>query len=115
MPELRLDGCTLEPLMSYLKALGVLRLVSKQADPQACGAWQDGVFLLETKLDREAMLHFFLREYCPTPIVAPWAGGSGFFGADNRTAVDAIAKSKTERLTSFAAIIAAVRTLLKKH
>jgi hypothetical protein len=42
MPELILHGCTPEPLMSYLKALGILRLVAEQADPEARGAWRAG-------------------------------------------------------------------------
>ena len=29
MPEIVLSGCTLEPLMGYLKAAGVLRLVAR--------------------------------------------------------------------------------------
>jgi CRISPR-associated protein Csx17 len=32
-----LGGCRPVPLASYLKALGVLRLVSEQADPNAGG------------------------------------------------------------------------------
>ena len=37
MPEIMLHGCTPEPLMSYLKALGILRLVAEQADPRSTG------------------------------------------------------------------------------
>ena len=38
-PEtLFLSGCTPEPLMGYLKALGVFRLVSEQADPNCRAA-----------------------------------------------------------------------------
>jgi CRISPR-associated protein Csx17 len=77
--ELMLDGCTAQPLMSYLKALGVLRLVSEQADPDACGYWRDGVFMLETRLDRDGLAKFFLEQYSPTPLLAPWNGGSGFY------------------------------------
>ena len=76
---LSLDGCTPEPLMGYLKALGVLRLVSEQADPEARGFWRDGVFVLETKLDRDGLAKFFLEQYSPTPLLAPWNGGSGFY------------------------------------
>src|SRR5262249_34187956 len=46
------------------------------------------------------------------PIIAPWAGGSGFFGSDNREAVDAIVKSKVSRLAGFADLIRKVRDLL---
>jgi len=109
-----LNGCTLEPLMGYLKALGVLRLVGEQADSEALGCWRNGVFVLESTLDHDSLLRFFLDEYRPTPIVAPWAGGSGFFGNDNRAAVDAIAASRSERLAAFAARIRDVRELLEQ-
>lgn len=77
--DIPLAGCRPEPLMAYLKALGILRLVSEQKDPQARGWWQDDVFWLRSSLDRDGLITFFLREYRPTPIVAPWGGGSGFF------------------------------------
>jgi CRISPR-associated protein Csx17 len=72
MPELILHGCTPEPLMSYLKALGILRLVAEQADPEACGAWHAEAFALSSQFDREALIKFFLEKYRPTPILAPW-------------------------------------------
>lgn len=115
MSELILDGCTLEPLMGYLKALGVLRLVGEQKDPEALGRWREGVFVLESALDCDGLLRFFLEEYRPTPIVAPWAGGSGFFGNDNRAAVDAIAASRSERMAGFAARIRDVRGILERE
>ena len=74
-----LDGCTSEPLMGYLKALGVLRLVSEQADSKAGGFWRDGVFALDTNLRRDGLIKFFLEQYSPTPLLAPWNGGSGFY------------------------------------
>ncbi|AMV26281.1 hypothetical protein VT84_17925 [Gemmata sp. SH-PL17] len=64
--------------MGYLKALGVLRLVSEK-DPEARGSWQDGVFKLNTTLDRNGFAKFFRDEYKPTPLLAPWNGGSGFY------------------------------------
>lgn len=98
--------------MGYLKALGVLRLVSEQIDIEASGYWMNGVFKLRTILDRDGLILFFLDNYKPTPIVAPWAGGSGFFGTDNRVAVDAIAKSSSPRLVHFASVIDSVRRVL---
>lgn len=79
--ELILEGCTPEPLMNYLKALGILRLVAEQKDPEARGAWKNDVFVLRSSLDREALVRFFLEEYCPTPIIVPWSGGD-FFDVD---------------------------------
>ena len=117
MPELPLKGCTSEPLMSYLKALGVLRLicaVGEHGDPYARAAWKDGTFILESNHEEQGLIDFFLKYYEPSPIIAPWAGGSGFFGSDNRTAVDTIAKSTSQRLARFADLISKVRTLLKR-
>lgn len=75
-----LRGCTPTPLAAYLKALAVLRLVAEQAaDPDATGAWRDDEFVLRTRLNEEQLHRFFLEDYAPTPLVAPWNGGSGFY------------------------------------
>ena len=44
MNTIILEGCTPEPLMSYLKALGILRIIAEQKDPDARGCWRDGAF-----------------------------------------------------------------------
>lgn len=79
-----LPGCTPTPLASYLKALAVLRLVAEAGiegggDPEATGLWRDDVFVLRTRLTKEELRAFFLDWYRPTPLVAPWNGGSGFY------------------------------------
>ena len=89
---LSLGGCTPIPLAAYLKALGVLRLISSDensdtgsaADPTARGWWAHERFHLRTTLDRDGLLKFFLHRYAPTPIMAPWNGSSGFFPKDNK-------------------------------
>lgn len=89
---LSLGGCTPIPLAAYLKAIGVLRLLSSAensatgsaADPSARGWWANEHFHLQTTLDRDGLLKFFLEEYAPTPIMAPWNGGSGFYPKDNK-------------------------------
>ena len=89
---LALDGCTPIPLAAYLKAVGVLRLLSSAensatgsaADPSARGWWANECFHLLTALDRDGLLKFFLEEYAPTPIMAPWNGASGFYPKDNK-------------------------------
>jgi CRISPR-associated protein Csx17 len=78
MNELVLDGCCPVPLASYLKALGVLRLVAEQADPTVRGWWDGDRFRVRTALDRDGLVQFFLRDYRPTPIIAPWNGRAGF-------------------------------------
>ena len=86
MPDVPLPGCRPEPLMSYLKTLGVFRLVAEQVDQTAALSWRSGVAHLTSRLDRDALTGFFLKDYRPTPTIAPWNGGSGFFddgSADN--------------------------------
>ncbi|KAB2935060.1 MAG: hypothetical protein EFKGCFLK_01880 [Rhodocyclaceae bacterium] len=86
-PEIALDGCTSTPLAGYLKALGVLRLLGEQKPEWAVrGAWREERFVLKSEaftgdlqVDRQRLAEFFLDEYRPTPIVAPWNGGSGFY------------------------------------
>ena len=89
--RLALDGCAPKPLANYLKALGVLRLVQspssnatgRAADPNARGSWNNETFLIDTRLDRDSIERFFLEDYAPSPIIAPWNGGSGFYPGDN--------------------------------
>ncbi|MCA9627049.1 MAG: hypothetical protein KC766_05270, partial [Myxococcales bacterium] len=94
----KLEGCRPQPLAGYLKALGVLRLVSEQADQGARGMWRDECFWLVTALDRDALWAFFLNQYAPTPLLAPWNGGSGFYPKDSRAGIDPIAASSAARL-----------------
>ena len=61
MPEIALTGCTPEPLMSYLKALGVFRLVAEQADACARLSWTGGIAHLHSRFDRESLVDFFLE------------------------------------------------------
>ena len=79
--EIVLKGCTPEPLMNYLKALGILRLVSEQKDPNAQGCWREGSFVLRSSLDESGLIDFLINEYKPTPILVPWSGND-FFGVD---------------------------------
>ena len=116
MPEpLPLTGCTPEPLMNYLKALGVLRLLNEQADSEARGCWRNDVFMLHSKLDRDALTKFLLNDYRPTPIVGPWAGGSGFFSKDNKKAVSTLAAPKSsDRCKPYRQVIEAVQPILEQ-
>ncbi|MCY2946357.1 MAG: type I-U CRISPR-associated protein Csx17 [Planctomycetota bacterium] len=79
MNRIELAGCRPDPLMSYLKALGILRILTSQKDPLARGAWVDGLFVLTSSLTKEEVLQFLLEEYQPTPITSPWNGGSGYY------------------------------------
>ena len=78
MHEHALGGCAPTPLASYLKALGILRLVAEQKDREVAGRWQGEHFVLRTTLNREELERFFLEEYRPTPILSPWNGRAGY-------------------------------------
>lgn len=96
MNEIILEGCTPTPLAGYLKALGVLRLLGAR-HPKTRGSWRNDRFVLSTALDRAGIERFFLDEYEPTPVMAPWNGGSGFYEKDNKVALDTILQLRDSR------------------
>ena len=103
---LELRGCAPEPLMTYLKALGIFRLVAEQQDPDARAWWHNDTFTLRSALDRDALVEFFVEEYRPTPIVSPWNGGSGFHPMDNSKAMDAILELESPRFQLWNEVVA---------
>lgn len=110
-----LAGCTPEPLLSYLKALGVFRLVAEQVDPAARSAWEGDRFHLESSRDAEGLVRFILEEYRPTPILAPWNGGSGFW--DNKAAGQAlrrVAESTSPRLAFYRETMSAITDVIRE-
>lgn len=140
--DLALPGCTPEPLMSYLKALGVLRLLSEQKDPDAQGCtdargwWKNDVFYVRSTLlfrdadtdeaKRNAITRFFLDTYKPTPVVAPWNGGSGFYlkwdekkgSFKSRKASDSVSKIESSaalRLQPYREQISAIKRALQSQ
>jgi len=127
MPEsITLDGCAPAPLASYLKALGVLRLISSDtnhvdgqaADPKARGWWEGERFHISTTLDGAALCRFFLNDYAPSPIIAPWNGRAGFLegdaGADSsRTGAElmsAVQRSRSPRLSNMRRTVESLRS-----
>ena len=108
-----LDGCAPTPLAHYLKALGILRLVADQADPEARGWWDGERFCLATKLTGEDLEMFFLHDYQPTPLVSPWNKGAGFF--DNKDpGLSPIQESRGCRFAAFRSGISASREQLEE-
>ncbi len=106
---LKMTGCTSAPLAHYLKALGMFRLVTEQADKSARGFWGNGCFHLTTILNSEDLVSFFLRGYRPSPLVAPWNGGSGFYEGDEQTGLHAILGTSEERFAIYREVINTVR------
>lgn len=107
-----LGGCRPTPLAHYLKALGVLRLVAMQADPEARGAWRDGRFVLGSALDETRLEEFFLHRYAPTPVLSPWNGGSGFYPGDNVEGIAPIEAGSAARFEPYRAAIATARRVI---
>lgn len=107
--HLTLEGCRPEPLLFYLKSLGVMRLIADQADPGVRAAWRGECFELHTALDRSELLAFFLDRYEPSPILSPWNRGSGFWETQSaRTphrALKQILASDSPRLKPLASAI----------
>jgi CRISPR-associated protein Csx17 len=115
MPELALTGCAPVPLAHYLKALGILRLVSEQLDTTVKAAWRDDRLVLHTEVTRDLMVTFFSREYRPSPVLAPWNGDGGFFPESRRGARETLAtieESGAARLEAYRSSIRAIRSTL---
>lgn len=112
--SIELNGCAPYPLQSYLKALGVFRVLSQQADDSTRAYWEDDHFFLQSPLDNQAIEDFFLHTYRPQPIVTPWNGGSGFHPKDNQTALLTISNSSAERWTEYGEVIRACQTLMER-
>lgn len=111
---LLLAGCQPEPLASYLKALGVLRLVATQVDPGATGHWSPEGFVLTSGLDLDGLVEFFATSYVPTPVVSPWNGGSGFHPKDNTDGISPIESSTDGRFAGYREAIAVGRQVLEE-
>ncbi|HET7306191.1 MAG TPA: type I-U CRISPR-associated protein Csx17 [Gammaproteobacteria bacterium] len=81
MNEIVLAGCSPTPLANYLKALGVLRLLSVRY-PDTRSFWRGDRFVLLTPIDKEGVIDFFLNDYQPSALVTPWNGRGGFLEGD---------------------------------
>lgn len=106
-----LAGCNPTPLASYLKALGILRIIAEQFDPNCRGWWQNEQFHLMTTKNKEEIEQFFLDRYEPTPFVSPWNKGCGFFKL-NDPGLMPIEQSTAKRFERFRKGIIASRELL---
>jgi CRISPR-associated protein Csx17 len=126
MSNIPLFGCTCEPLINYLKALAILRLVNEQADASARACWRDGVFVIGSELDQSRLERFFFIEYEPTPIIVPWTGNDFFAIAQldqtavfrktpsGSTIISAFLNTTSERLEKYRETVRAARKSLEK-
>ena len=113
---LELRECTPEPLIAYLKALGIFRLVAEQKDREARAWWRNDTFTLRSTLDRDALLEFFLKEYRPTPIVSPWNNRfrTGVMKGD-KAGLDVVVSSSAERFSDYRRHILQSKELLEQE
>ena len=116
MPDLILSGCSPVPLAHYLKALAILRIVAESSREcaETTAAWSADQLILNSRFDADALVGFFLNDYRPTAVLAPWNGGSGFFPKDNDDALSGIEKGEAKRLESYRSGIAAARCELAR-
>ena len=116
MNEVVLSACHPTPLASYLKALGIFRLVAEQLNPEVRGFWRDDMFVLSNGPSSEELEEFLLKDYSPSPIMAPWGARSGFYPDASekaaRQALNSIEKDNSRRLALFRDGIEHVRNLL---
>jgi len=111
--DLVLSGCKPEPLGSYLKALGVFRILSEQLDPNATARWDNDQFVLTfADADNATLLAFFIERYEPSPLVSPWNGGSGFDPKDQQAGISGIERSTGSRFANYRTTLAECRTLV---
>lgn len=110
-----LTGCRSTPLLSYLKALGVARLVHR-VDPAVRLWWgRDGFAYLRTALNRDALLNYFIDGYEPSPIVSPWNLESGFFPGKFGDALHGVEASVAPRLVEIRTAIENGRAALTER
>ena len=98
--EIVLTGCNPAPLANYLKGLGAMRVLSA-CDPAINATWVGENLYLMSENSVERLCRYLLDEYAPTPILAPWNGGSGFYQKDNKEALHTIKESSIPRLSAY--------------
>lgn len=112
--KIPLRGCAPEPLIHYLKALGVMRLVAEQLDKTVRGAWTADGFSLQTTKTENQLIDFFLDDYKPTPIVAPWNNSSGFYPKDKKARgyIENLFALSDSRLEEFYSVVETARKIV---
>ena len=68
-----LKGCAPTPFSNYLKAVGLFKIIAEQKDPKITACWDNDRLILNTELSKDEIVEFVLKQYRPSPIVAPWS------------------------------------------
>lgn len=113
-----LYGCKSVPLLSYLKSLGVFKIISRQIDDEAMGYWYHDTFAVKTCLNREKLIDFFLHKYEPAPLFIPWGARSGFYeGGSERQARNALEKLLSiddKRFNDFKSVAERIKRIIER-
>lgn len=119
MNNIELFGCTDEPMINYLKALGIFRLVHKQKDRAVKGYWKNGYFCFKTSLSSGELEHFFKDEYSPSPFFVPWGARSGFWKGNSeksaRAALENIIDADDLRFDTFRKGFFSIKEFNERH
>lgn len=106
------SNCKTEPFGSALKALGVFKILGEQKDPDIESYWENGELIINTALTKDEIVDFFMREYSPTPILAPWLGQSGFWSAYESPSLKSIMESGESRFETFRKNVEKIRLII---
>lgn len=76
----QLPGLTNQSFSRYLAGLGLVRVLSAQADPDLEAWWEGSSLMINSVVvDKvSAVAEWLVSDYRPTPVISPWNGGSGF-------------------------------------
>lgn len=113
MYEYALPGCQLDSVMSYLKALGLFRHLSKHTDVRT--AWRNDVLLLQTDIPSEKLVETFWSTYIPSPLLSPWNKASGLIPDKKNKGselIDGILATQDERFQMYRDVIAATKKVM---
>ena len=102
----------IRPMMSYLKALGILRSAA-EIDENAKGYWQDGRFYLHSTATADNLIDHLLNHHTFIPALCPWNGTSGFYGKS--TILDGIMTCPSSRFDEVRIAIEQCRNLVSSH
>ena len=93
MKPIHLHGCSAEPIIRYLSALGVVRLVAEQLNPEVFARWDGDQLVVSAQgIDETKLIEFFAEDYRPTPLIAPWNGRGGFQDGQERPSEEIMRK-----------------------
>ena len=110
--EIVLKGCKPDIIMHNLKALGIFRIIAEQKDSTVLAWWTNDEFIIETELGQKELVEFLCNSYEPTPLIAPWNGGSGF--DKNNDTTKRIRDSDNPRLAEYGRVVQTTYDILKE-